>query len=829
MSVPHPGSTGIASPITLPSPLAAVEAEIAQLVRAIFVHADEGTAIALRSFTHDKEDQRPRIHGFPVLEADPSSLIQAATKAATESAQSNVPLVFCPPLATFQHNRRAREIDLANGLCLSVEMDQGDTAALRGRLEHLLGPVTLAVASGGEWMDPKTGELHPKLHCHWRLSEPTRTPEDHLRLKQARDLAASYVGSDTSAVPLVHPLRWPGSWHRKDRPRLAMVQVSNPSAELHLDDALTSLTEAVEATGLREAGVTDTPRVPGVPQADIARLRPAVMLIPNTLATDWHAWNDLGLLIHRATGGSDDGLELWIDWSMQSARYVAGECQARWLHFHDHGYDRAGAGTIFYRARSHGWNGPPMPEPPSVAPEKPSEEEELPDQGLAAIIPELEGFELSEDGIALAFAALHKDQLRYDHTRKSWFRWTGTVWRVERTQLAYSWARQLCRRLKREADPDARGLAALSKANTAAAVERNAASDETFSVTSDIWDRDPFLLNTPAGTVDLTTGIVRPARQADSMAKQTAVAPADTADCPLWTAFLDQATGGDKAVILFLQQWCGYCLTGSTREHSLMFIFGEGGNGKSVFLNTVAGIMGDYAMTAGMEVFTASKHDRHPQELARLQGARMVTASETEHGKAWAETRINQLTGGDPITARLMHQNDFTFRPEFKLFVIGNNKPSLKNVNDAARRRFNLLNFQHRPAKEDRHLEEKLRAEWPGILRWMLQGCIYWQKAGLHRPEAVTITTAEYFDAQDFFARWLAECCDLNPTKSTKPSRLLLSFNQWCQANGEPTQDNRGLRGMIERTRGLRYATNGGIQWVRGIGVRDGPPDGKSA
>jgi putative DNA primase/helicase len=289
----------------------------------------------------------------------------------------------------------------------------------------------------------------------------------------------------------------------------------------------------------------------------------------------------------------------------------------------------------------------------------------------------------------------------------------------------------------------------LAKAATAAAVERFAAADPVFAVTSEIWDCDPFLLGTPGGTVDLHTGAIRPAEQGDYITKLTAVAPADHAHCPLWQQFLHETTAGDQGLIQFLRQWCEYVLTGSTREQALLFICGPGGNGKSVLLNTLSGIMGDYCKTAAMESLTASPGDRYPTDFAMLRGARLVCASETEEGRAWAEVRIKQLTGGDRITARFMRQDFFEYRPQFKLVVIGNHKPTLRNVDDAARRRFNVVPFEHRPAHPDRELEQKLRAEWPGILRWMIDGCLDWQTRALVRPQVVMDATAEYFSEQD--------------------------------------------------------------------------------
>lgn len=431
---------------------------------------------------------------------------------------------------------------------------------------------------------------------------------------------------------------------------------------------------------------------------------------------------------------------------------------------------------------------------------------------------ELGGFDANEDGIALAFAKRHADVLRYDHDAGAWYQWDGTIWCRDRTKLAFSWARKLCRDMAQQGgDADK-----LAKASTSAAVERFAQSDRAFAVTSATWDSDDWLLGTPGGTVDLRTGELRSARKEDRITKVTAVAPVAVPECRLWLKFLGEITGNDDGLIRFLRQWCGYCLTGDTREHALLFGAGDGGNGKGVFLNTVAGILGTYAVNAAMDTFTASHNDKHSTDLAMLAGARLVIASETEQGRTWAEARIKALTGGDTITARFMRQDNFQFQPRFKLTIIGNHKPVLKNVDEAARRRFNIVPFNYKPPKKDQALPTKLRDEWPEILRWMIEGCLDWQRNGLMRPNIVATATELYFESQDHFSRWLAEVCVLLPTASTKPCALLHSFQQWCQANGEEVADNKRLRGMLERTPGLRYVKLDGIQWVRGIGFK--PP-----
>jgi putative DNA primase/helicase len=222
--------------------------------------------------------------------------------------------------------------------------------------------------------------------------------------------------------------------------------------------------------------------------------------------------------------------------------------------------------------------------------------------------------------------------------------------------------------------------------------------------------------------VDLRAGKARPHRAEDYITKITAVGP--LGDCPLFLAFLDRITGRDNELVAYLQRVLGYGLTGLTREHALFFGYGTGARGKSVLLSTVAGILGDYHKTAPIETFTATNGDRHPTDLAGLRGARLVTATETEEGRRRAESRIKQLTGGDTVSARFMRQDFFEYRPTFKLFIAGNHKPSLRSVDEAIRRRFHLIPFAVTipPEERDGELAEKLRAEWPGILAWMIAG-----------------------------------------------------------------------------------------------------------
>jgi putative DNA primase/helicase len=427
---------------------------------------------------------------------------------------------------------------------------------------------------------------------------------------------------------------------------------------------------------------------------------------------------------------------------------------------------------------------------------------------------------VTEDGAAAEFAELYGNRLRFCHDTGAWFEWDGIAWRQNRTGVAFTWARLLARKLATN-EPD-RVRYTTSKTSFATGVEKFARADPVLAVTIDTWDTDPFLFGTPAGTVDLRTGVLRASDPAEGITKLAGCSPTKDAFCPRWLQFLDDATGKDEAAIRFLQQWCGYSLTGDTREHALIFVYGPGGNGKSVFLNVVTSIMGDYATTAAMDTFTASHNDKHPTDLAMLRGARLVTASETEEGRAWAEARIKQMTGGDTVTARFMRQDFFSFRPTFKLSIVGNHKPALRNVDDAARRRFNIVPFTRKPANPDPELEAKLRAEWPQILRWMIDGCLDWRKSGLARAASVTEATQAYFTDQDMFGQWLEECCEVDPENAhlwDLSADLFASWAEFARKAGEPSGSSKTF-GDAMRRKGFEQYRTMKARGFRGVRLR---------
>jgi len=424
----------------------------------------------------------------------------------------------------------------------------------------------------------------------------------------------------------------------------------------------------------------------------------------------------------------------------------------------------------------------------------------------------------NEDLLARLFAERHAEQLLFDHTIGSWYTWSGTHWRREDKQLAFHYARLLCRQHNRANKPK------IAAAATAGAVERYSRADPIFAVTTDKFDADPWLLGTPDGVVDLRNGQIRSARPDDYISKQTAVAPAAPGTAaPLWLRFISEACGNDATLVAYLQRVAGYALTGDTREHALLFVHGPGGNGKSVLLNTIAGVIGDYAVTASMDVFVATRGERHPCDLAMLKGARLVAASETEEGRAWAEARIKALTGGDPITARHLRKDFFTFKPTFKLVIVGNHRPVLHNVDDAIRRRIHIVPFTCKPAQPDNQLEAKLREEWPAILRWMIDGCLEWQRVRLAPPDAVVAATSDYFADQDLFGHWIEDCCLLGEHRRAAHAELFRSWSRYATDNGDVPGTTRAFTETL-RQRGFQSVRKIAGQSVRGFAGLDLKP-----
>lgn len=338
------------------SDLHADETQLRAFISAIFRYATQDTYIALRGFGEGARNVPAFLVRPLKVNGSQEAMLTQVVAAAEDCAQAEAPAVFAPPVCTFNNPYYAKVSDVADGLTLSVEIDNGDPDKARQRLEGLIGVATVVVRSGSDWMDADTGELKPKLHLHWRLSEPTSTPAEHETLRLARVIATTLVGADPTGTPVAHPFRWPGSWHRKATPRLTTATY-NEDAEINLTEALDALEGAMEAEGRAKVDMPSS----GTPEAPLRDVASAMAAIPNPASdVPYDQWVRIGYAIHRATGGGQDGFALWDEWSAKSDKYNSTETAAVWRRIANATAGMApsrtiGAGTIFYLAGVAGW------------------------------------------------------------------------------------------------------------------------------------------------------------------------------------------------------------------------------------------------------------------------------------------------------------------------------------------------------------------------------------------------------------------------------------------------------------------------------------------
>ena len=428
----------------------------------------------------------------------------------------------------------------------------------------------------------------------------------------------------------------------------------------------------------------------------------------------------------------------------------------------------------------------------------------------------------TEDALALAFTRRYHRDWRYVAAWGRWLVWDGQRWRTEDTLAATDLIRSVCRQTAVRAD-NPKVAAKLASASTVGGVERLARADRRHAATTDEWDADPWLLNTPGGVVDLKTGRKRANDRADRMTKITTATPGG--DCPQWMAFLSDITGGDVDLQAYLQRMVGYCLTGVTSAHALFFLYGTGANGKSVFANVIGTIMGDYAATASMDTFVETRGDRHPTDLAGLRGARFVTAIQTEQGRRLNESKVKAITGGDKISARFMRQDFFEYTPQFKPVIVGNHKPAIRNIDEAMKRRMHMIPFTVTipPERRDARLTEKLLAERDGILAWAVAGCLAWQREGLKPPASVVSATEEYFEAEDALGRWLEERCLREPNAKSLTAELFTDWKHWAESSGEFIGSQKRFADLLI-TRGIeKWRNPSGLRGFKGIGLKSPP------
>jgi len=342
------------------------------------------------------------------------------------------------------------------------------------------------------------------------------------------------------------------------------------------------------------------------------------------------------------------------------------------------------------------------------------------------------------------------------------------------------------------------------------------------TVSADRFDCDPWLLATDSGTIDLRTGKLQRARSTDWITRKAPVKYDPGAECPAFLAAVN-AWLPDSETVDFLQRALGYCLTGLTVEQVMFILYGTGANGKSVLLQLLQDLLGDYALRTPAETLLAKSGDASAYHVADLRGARLVVASETEDGRRLAEARVKELVGADTVTARQIYGRPFTFRPVGKLFLATNHRPQIRGTDHAIWRRIRLIPFPNRFTGDqcDPHLLDKLRAELPGILAWAVRGTALWRERGLEPPAAVARATESYRTEQDILGEFLEDVCELDTGGTADNAQLYAAFQRWSERAGEKHRSQRSLS-MALKDRGFVQGRTGSRRYWQGLKIRGG-------
>jgi putative DNA primase/helicase len=400
-------------------------------------------------------------------------------------------------------------------------------------------------------------------------------------------------------------------------------------------------------------------------------------------------------------------------------------------------------------------------------------------------------------------------------------RWSRDVDDVQVTRLAQEAVRAIYAEAAEEGDEERRKKLAKHAADSErgpriAAMIGQAKALPEVSAQVEEFDRDPLLLNVAGGTIDLRTGSLRPHNPQDYLTKLAPVDYNPDAAAPTWERFLAEITGGNAAVTAFLKRREGCAATGDAGEQVVFLDHGWGANGKSTYHAAIREVLGDYAQQADASTFLTTRGQRVPNDLARLAGVRRVTVAETEAGRRLAEGLVKQVSGGDAIPARFLFREFFEFVPAFKVFLVVNHRPLIRGTDHAIWRRIRLTPFTVTIPEKDRdsHLLDKLRAEADGILAWIVQGSLAWQREGLNPPQEVLAATDEYRREQDVLERFMNDCCLFVDGEWTSAGSIREGFEEWAKEEGlEPKLDAQGLAEKLRQNGCERVRRKGRHGW----------------
>lgn len=448
-------------------------------------------------------------------------------------------------------------------------------------------------------------------------------------------------------------------------------------------------------------------------------------------------------------------------------------------------------------------------------------------KSIARYDPSTDGgkFKLTDVGNAERFVAMFNEDVKYCPAYKKWFVWNGKYWEQDNGTIV-EYAIHCVRSIYNYADmlPEGDERKALiqhairsENGNKIRILVQLASGMKDLVVSPDVWDANPWLLNCQNGTIDLKTGKLQQFNKADFITRICSTAYDENCPTPLWDQLLDTIMSGKKEMIEYLQRALGYSLTGDISEQAMFILHGTGSNGKSTFLNIVSAVMNTYAQSTSSETFMQKKSENVNNDIARLKGARYVTAIEMEENKRLAESLIKSVTGGDKVVTRFLYGEFFEYVPQFKVFLAVNHKPVIRDTTNSIWRRIKIIGFTNTftEANRDKRFAEKIMAkEMPGILAWAVKGCLAWQREGLSDPTEVRRAIGDYKDEMDAFKNFFEECCEETDGGKVSNKMLRSAYEEWCRDNGEYALSQRPFsQKLLEKGFAKKRNSAGVYEW----------------
>jgi putative DNA primase/helicase len=681
-----------------------------------------------------------------------------------------------------------------------------------------------------------------KAHAYWRVSDCALD-----EFKPTQQALATRHGADKAVCDLPRVLRLPGFIHQKGDPFLARLVSSTDTPPYTLEEIKAGLLQVGQEGAKAQTPAAAAPVVAATPAPAPAtkaqwtdeQVEIELKIIASALAAFPAAeWDSEQFWLRQLMAVNSFGEEhdclaesyALVDKAARvSKHYDEEENRYRWGSFANK-KNGLGIGTLYFDAdKIAKWKKPPEWSSPlrEVNVERFERFLETCTDKATDTAPE----ELSELGNAARFARQHGENVRWCIEFRKWLLWDRQRWIFAEAGEEMRHAKTTVLSIHGEAAQAETLKQAEAIAKHALRSQSRHAIEGMLSLTQKEpgipisqcrLDSNPMLLGVSNGVIDLSSGAFRAPSRLDYITKRAHVEYDGRATCPRWVEFLQGIFGKDDALIAYIQRAAGYSLTGSTAEQCLFFLYGTGSNGKSTFLGTLKALLGDYAMQCAADSLMVKRGDGGSGangDIARLRGARLVSAVEAEEGKRIAEAQIKQMTGGDTVTARFLYQEIFEYVPQFKLWLAANHKPTIRGNDLGIWRRIHLVPFTVTIGddKKDKRLPEKLAAEGSGILNWALEGCAAWQRlGGLNPPAAVTGATEAYREEMDVFGAWIDECCLIERGAEYAAAALYAGYRSWSESEGiYPLSHVKFANKLKER--GFEKARKIGGQMYRGL------------